>query len=586
MRRARAAVLVVLALLAALLAPAGPSSAGSPPPLTPGPYRAGYVTMADGTKLRYTVFLPAATGRFPTVMQYDGYAAGTNPFENGQDSFGARMLARGYAVLGVNVRGTGCSSGTFDMFVDQWATDGYDAVEWAASQPWSDGHVGMFGVSMPAIMSLYVAAKRPPHLDAVAPGSALSDLYRDVAYPGGIYNQSFAAFWTAGQKLGYQDTPLVPVNDGDADCLGHTAQQNAPDKVVIAQGQTHPYDDAFWRARSLGARLADVTAPVLSLTAWQDEQVSGRYTTALRSLDIATSWHVVTNGNHGTSITAAAFGDLQEAFFDHFVAGAANGFETSTPHVQVWHELEAATYTPRWVTSYADWPTPTTLTYNLTADSRLTTAAATASGAASFAYPAPSAPMASEGNDQPSEQTAYKAPGFGVAFTTDAFANDVEVFGPASADVWLASTATDTDVQVTLSEIRPDGQELFVQRGWLRASHRALDAARSTATRPYQTHAASGAAPLTPNVATLLRVEVFPVGHVFRAGSRLRLRVEAPASVTGMRALQFLPVPAVNTVRTGPSTPSRLVLGTVPATGVVAAYPACDGLVNQPCRTP
>jgi predicted acyl esterase len=81
-----------------------------------------------------------------------------------------------------------------------------------------------------------------------------------------------------------------------------------------------------------------------------------------------------------------------------------------------------------------------------------------------------------------------------------------------------------------------------------------------------------------------VRVEVWPAGHVFRAGSRLRLTVEAPAGLTGFRALQLLPVPAVNTVHTGPATPSRLVVGTVPATGVVAAYPACDTLVNQPCR--
>jgi hypothetical protein len=180
------------------------------------------------------------------------------------------------------------------------------------------------------------------------------------------------------------------------------------------------------------------------------------------------------------------------------------------------------------------------------------------------------------------ETYAYRAPGTGVAFTTDPFANDVEVFGPASADLWVSSTAPDTDLEVTLSEIRPDGQETYVQPGWLRASHRALDAARSTALRPYQTHDA--ATPLAPDVPTPVRVEVFPVGHVFRAGSRLRLRVEAPNGATGMRALQFLPVPAVNAVHAGPLTPSRLVLGTVPATGVVAAYPACDALVNQPCR--
>ncbi|HWL35660.1 MAG TPA: CocE/NonD family hydrolase [Frankiaceae bacterium] len=580
MSRARGTVLLVLALLAALLTPAG---AGEPPPLTSWPYDAGYVTMPDGTDLRYTVFLPdSGPGPWPVLLQYDGYAAGTNPYENGQDLFGPRMRAKGYAILGVNVRGSGCSEGTFDVFSHQWALDGYEVVEWAARQPWSNGSVGMFGVSMPAIMSLYVAALDPPHLAAIAPAAALTDLYRDVAYPGGIYNATFPTAWTALQKgTSYQDNPLVVAEDGDARCVANTAGHTAPDKVVAAQAAQHPYDDAFW-ARSLGDRIADVDAAVLSQTAWQDEQVSGRISSALRALDPATSFHVLTNGNHGVSVVAPAFADLQEDFFDRYVGGVANGFETTTPHVQVWHELQTPSYVPRWVTGHATWPTPAATTYHLTADGRLTPAAPLAAGRVPYLYPAPASSAASGGSD--TETMAYKAPGFGVSFTTDPFASDVEVLGSASADLWVSSTATDTDLQVTLSEVRPDGQETFVQRGWLRASHRALDASRSTALLPYHPHTAATQVPLTPGVPALLRAEVFPSGHVFRAGSRLRLTVEAPLSVTGLRAFEVVPYPAVDTVHTGGTTPSRLVVGTVPATGVVAAYPPCDTLVNQPCR--
>ncbi len=579
MRRARAAVLLVLALLAGLLAPAG----AQPPPLTPWPYRTGYVTMPDGTELRYTVFLPSDTGTFPTLLQLDGYAAGTNPYENGQNAFGARMLAKGYAILGVNTRGTGCSAGTFDPFSPRDAQDGYEVVEWAASQPWSNGDIGMFGVSMPAIMSLHVAALDPPHLRAIAPGAALSDLYRDVAYPGGILNAGFVGAWTALQKgTGYQDTALVvAADDGDTRCLGYTAGHQKADEVVAARAVAAPYaDDAMW-SRSLGdAGMAAIDVPVLSLTSWQDEQVSGRVTEAYRHLDPATSWHVVTNGNHAVSVIAPDFADLQERFFDKFVGGVANGFET-TPHVQVWHELQQPSYEPRWVTSYASgFPTPTATTYHLTPSGGLSTSPAT-TGSASYVYPLPSANSASAVSDY--EAMSWKVPGYGVSFTTDPFASAVELYGPASADLWLSSTATDTDVQVTLTEVRADGSETYVQRGWLRASHRALSGS-STALRPVHPHTRSSVAPLTPGTATPVRVEVFPAGHVFRAGSRLRLTVEAPASVTGMRVLSLLPDPAVNTVHTGPLTPSRLVVGTVPATGVVAAYPDCDTLVNQPCR--
>ena len=582
MTRVRAALLVVVALVAALLAPAQ----AEPPPLTTWPYETGYVTMPDGTELRYTVFLPdSGPGPWPTLLQYDGYAADTNPYENGQDLFGPRMRAKGYAVLGVNVRGSGCSSGTFDVFEHQWALDGYEVVEWAAQQPWSNGDIGMFGVSMPAIMSLYVAALDPPHLDAIAPAAALTDLYRDVAYPGGIFNATFPAAWTALQKgTGYQDTALVVAeDDGDTRCPGYTATHAAPDKVTAVQAAQHEYDDAFW-ARSLGDRIADIDVPVLSQTAWQDEQVSGRIASALRALDPATSFHVLTNGNHGVSVVAPAFADLQENFFDRYVGGVANGFETTTPHVSVWHELETPSFAPRWVTGHASWPTPTATTYALTADGRLSPTTPLTSGSVSYVYPGTAPSAASAGGDTPAETVGYRTPGTGAAFTTDPFTSDVEVFGSASADLWLSSTAADTDLQVTLSEVRPDGQETFVQRGWLRASHRALDATRSTALRPYHPHTAGSAAALTPGVPVPVRVEVFPSGHVFRAGSRLRLTVEAPLSATGLRVLEFLPTPAVNTVHTGGMTPSRLVVGTVPAAGVVAAYPACGSLVNQPCR--
>ncbi|MFP5219293.1 MAG: CocE/NonD family hydrolase C-terminal non-catalytic domain-containing protein [Actinomycetes bacterium] len=155
---------------------------------------------------------------------------------------------------------------------------------------------------------------------------------------------------------------------------------------------------------------------------------------------------------------------------------------------------------------------------------------------------------------------------------------------PASADLWLSSTATDTDLQVTVTEVRPDGQELYVQRGWLRASHRTLDEERSTPTRPFHTHAVADVTPLAAGVPTPVRVEVWPVNHVFRAGSALRMYVEAPVSVTGFRQLLLNPTPAVNTVHVGPETPSRLVLSVRPGATAPTPLPACDSVVNQPCR--
>src|SRR5712672_128738 len=97
----------------------------------------GYITMSDGVKLRYAVELPAAAGRFPVALKYDGYCEGTNPMGCNGTTDSSALLAAGYAVLGVNVRGTGCSEGQFDLRSPVESTDGATVVEWAARQPWS-----------------------------------------------------------------------------------------------------------------------------------------------------------------------------------------------------------------------------------------------------------------------------------------------------------------------------------------------------------------------------------------------------------------------------------------------------------------
>ena len=104
----------------------------------------------------------------------------------------------------------------------------------------------------------------------------------------------------------------------------------------------------------------------------------------------------------------------------------------------------------------------------------------------------------------------------------------VVVAGSASADLWIRSSATDTDIEATLTEVRPDGQEVFIQSGWLRASHRQLDPARSTELVPFHTHQAEDAEPLPAGQYTPVRIELFPFAHVIRPGSQLRLNIEAP----------------------------------------------------------
>ena len=159
--------------------------------------------------------------------------------------------------------------------------------------------------------------------------------------------------------------------------------------------------------------------------------------------------------------------------------------------------------------------------------------------------------------------------------------------GSASADLWVQANAPDVDLQVTLSEVHPDGSEVYVQTGWLRASHRKVDEARSTATRPVQTHLESDAADLPQGEFALARVEIYPFGHVFRAGSKVRITVAAPGGDRAAWKFQALPAGDDLVVQIGrsPSAPSRLVLPVIPGLEAPATLPACNVLRGQPCRS-
>ncbi|MBI2170072.1 MAG: CocE/NonD family hydrolase [Actinobacteria bacterium] len=586
-------MLAAVATLASLAIPAAPGAAGSTEEW-------GYISTSDGARLRYTVVKPAASGRFPVALIYSPYADGVGPTDDypiGEDAVVAReLLAAGYAVVGVNARGTGCSSGQWDLF--QPASDGYEVVEWAAAQPWSSGDVGMFGFSAPAISQLVTAATKPPHLRAISPSDVTTDLYRDVAYPGGILNTAFVGLWSLAYRPGISELSAIATAQGDTECSLNMAAREADGDLQPNNGWEaltalqHPSDDEVWARYSPQSTLAQVRLPVLACQAGQDEQVGSRAGSYyFDALDKNRTWTVFTNGAHGTcdDFAGSPFTDLLVRFFDRYVKGSQNGFENE-PHVRIWHETAGSLYDwirPAWVTTHTSWPPPVKAkTYYLRGGGRLDGRAPSLPEAPDrYTYPLLSSSTDDTEFAQP--HLAWKvpnAPGGSVSFTTPALSKDLEVFGPGSVDLWVSSSASDTDLQVTLTEVRSDGQEVYLQRGWLRASHRKLDAGRSTPLRPFHTHKASDAAALVPGQPTLARVELNPLSHVFRKGSAIRVYVEAPTGLTGERGFQFLVTPAVNSVLHDPAHPSKLVLGSL-AGGAPTGPPPCDTVLSQPCRT-
>lgn len=546
----------------------------------------GYIELKDGVGLKYTVIYPEAGKRFPVLVQYNGYNAGNDPYDAGFGPVGEAALANGFAVLGVQVRGSGCSEGSFDLFEPRWADDAVQALDWASKQPWSNGATAMGGLSFPGITQLMVGPKRPPSLKAIMPWSGITDLYRDVSWPGGIFNPVFATIFDILQRQ--QSTAGVPaeVLAGDLRCALAVLGRLDPTDDVIVQGAFNPWADASIYQRPVADGDIDkIDVPVLATHGWQDEALASRVAVAYEQLNPETTWLVFGNGGHSFGLGSPFVVEMAESFLLHFVKGERNGFP-STPHVQILHEV-SFDGTHRWVTSHDRWPVDSELTeLYFSGDGLLRSEAPKDAASVNYVYPLPAPSMTATVLGQVENQT-YQLPvlpGGAASFTTAPLAQDVEILGPSRADIWLSSTATDTDLQVSLIEVRADGREQFLQRGWLRVSQRKTETSRNQPNFVYHSHTQQDSTFMPTGEPVLASVEIWPVGHVFRAGSSIRVNVEAPLGTTGFRQLLLNPTPAINTVHFGGLHLSRITLPVVPKAIAPVDYSECGTLWNQPCR--
>ena len=316
----------------------------------------GYIAMADGVQLRYSVIRPDVTTPVPVALRISPYSEGINPLTG---SIADDLLAAGYAVAGVNLRGTGCSSGTWNDF--QPFSDHYDIVEWFGAQPWSTGDVGMFGLSAAAMSQLYTAAAQPPSLRAIAPNEPLLDLYREHAHPGGIVNPGFAALWPlVFQPFWSGQAYPTAAAEGDAQCAANHADGNRTQLAVGSfQRAIESYRTQWYIDRSPGTYVDQVDVPVMTCLAWQDDQLIPQ-AAWLDQLAADTMWAIWTNGHHGACDSAPLLRAQTVAFFDAFVRGTGAGAFEEVPHVQVWHETsDLATPEPAWITTHDVWPPQT-----------------------------------------------------------------------------------------------------------------------------------------------------------------------------------------------------------------------------------
>ena len=599
-----------------------------------------YIEMRDGTLLSAMVRFPEASGDgpFPTVVEYSGYDP-SSPVEE-EPTIGI-YRALGYATVGVNMRGSGCSGGAFDYFEPIQSIDGYDMIEAIARQDWVEhNHVGMVGISYSGISQLYVAATQPPSLAAITPISVIEDSYRSTIYPGGIYNNGFAKSWgdsrqdandAYGQKWVAQRAEF-----GDEVCDANQLLRSQ-NRDLAAEALAHAfYDPAVGDNLSPRTFVDQITVPTLLAGAWQDEQTGSRFATMLDNFtgtDVFRAY--LYNGAHadslgpenlqrasefmdvyvaektpamGVFIRAAASILYEQAFGvtgvvvpdDRFTSlDEARATIESEPMITLLLEMGSTDFAPgapqsRSRVMFDSWPPPAAemMLWSLGSGGGLDVAPAPESSVESFVVDVDRSQeltKTADGEDDANEFNnlvwAALDPGNALIYDTAPLGEDYLLIGSGSVRLWISADENDADLQVTISEIRPDGQEMYVQSGWIRASHRQLVGPDDDPDMIY-THAEADTVTLPPGEPTEVVVEILPAGHVFRAGSQIRLTVDSPGGNRNLWAFDVLPYDGTNIyVSLGGDTDSVLALPLMPAPADISEdLPVCGAQRSQPCR--
>lgn len=586
----------------------------------------GYVEARDGTLLAATVRLPGPPedGPYPTVVEYSGYDP-ASPYEV-EPAINIYGLL-GWATVGVNMRGSGCSGGAYDYFEPLQTIDGYDVIETIAAQDWvHGGKVGMVGISYSGISQLFVAQTQPPSLAAITPISVIEDSYRSVVYPGGIYNNGFAKSWgesRQGANDAYgQDWVNQRVDEGDTICDDNQLLRSQNRDLAAAAAET-----AFYRPDEdhLSPRLFvdRITVPTFLAGAWQDEQTGGRFPTMLDDFTGTDVFHAhLYNGAHADSLGPASLvaatelldvyvADRQPRFDPVLRAGApllyADVFgvpaELPPDRFASYEEAKAALEAGTTITVFIEnggnpdalgapvargevvfdtWPVSEAepRTWSLAElDGGDTIGRFTVDVAQSQELT-----KAADDDGDEFENLAWVPleEGEALVYETEAFTEDLLLLGSGRVSLSVMADESDADLEVTISEVRPDGYEMYVQSGWLRASHRALDETETTETLPWHLHTEDAVEPLPAGQFTQVDVAVFPAGHVFREGSRLRLIVDSPGGNRNLWAFDVLPHDGAG-VQIDPAG-SSLTLPFVSGVDVPEGLSDCEHTRSQPCR--
>lgn len=498
------------------------------------------IDMDDGLELRADVFRPSDGALSPVILAYGPYAKSLS-FQQGYPDAWNQMLAKhpeilrgssnryqawevpdperwvpnGYACVRVDARGWGRSPGFIEPWSPRETRDLFECIRWAGKREWSNGRVGLLGISYYAINQWQVAGLQPPGLAAMIPWEGFADFYRDMNYHGGIGSDMKQVWYTrttttVQHGLGMRGERSEITSElvaGPETLSDEELTANRSD--FIGEIRARPLDDEWYRARS--ADFDRIVVPFLSCGNWGGSSLHlrGNVEAFVRAAS-KQKWLEIHTGEHWAEFYTDYGIELQKRFFDHYLKGVDNGWQEQ-PRVM----LRVRTVDDGFVERTADaWPLPGTVWTRWYLD------AATA--------------MLS--TDRPHDEDAASFDALhsdGLTFFTPELKEETEIVGPVSAKLYVSSSTADADLFLVLRLFAPDGGEVVFQgavdphtplgHGWLRVSHRKLDPALSTEHHPYHPH--DKVQPMTPGEIYQVDIEIWPVGIVVPAGYRLALTI-------------------------------------------------------------
>jgi predicted acyl esterase len=496
------------------------------------------IPMDDGVVMRADVYRPVGEGRWPVVLTYGPYGKGlafqegnkhawehltanhpevlegsSNKYQSWELVDPEKWVPDGYVCVRVDSRGTGCSPGVVDPWSPRETKDLHDCIEWCGVQSWSSGKVALNGISYYAMNAWQVAALEPPHLTAMVCWEGSGDYYREATRHGGIASQFLTNWFPRAvyrSQYGVGERGHRSKVTGELVCGPEQLSEDelARNRIDMVEWiLSRPFDSQDHRDRS--ADYSKIKVPFLSAANWGGVGLHprGNFEAWVNS-PAPQKWLEAHGGAHWESFYTAEGEAMQKRFLGHFLKGEDTGWDKQPPvslkirhhdHFEERAEREWPLARTRWTKFYPD-----------PRDGSLRT----------------SPPDARATLD-------YATQGDGLMFLTPPMAQDMEITGPVAARLMLSSRTTDADVFLVLRLFTPDLREITwhgsndprtpAAMGWLRASHRALDADKSLPWRPWHPH--DKAQPLTPGKAEALDIEIWPTSIVIPAGWRLGLSV-------------------------------------------------------------